>query len=480
MSVSYEPVIGLEIHVQLATRTKMFCGCENRFGAPPNTLCCPVCLGLPGALPAVNAEAVALAVRAGLAFGATIQSPTAFDRKNYFYPDLPKGYQISQQSLPICRGGAVEAARRDGSLLRVGLIRAHLEEDAGKLIHGGPGEDTRVDLNRAGVPLLEIVTEPAIRDADAAYVFLAALKRILVYLGVSECEMQKGSLRVDANVSLRPAGREGFGARVEIKNLNSFHGVVKALDHEIHRQAGILDAGGAVAQETRAFDLETGVTRSLRSKEEAHDYRYFPEPDLPPLAIDAAWVEGVRRALPELPAAKAARFRSDYGLSAHDAEVLTADRETAAFYEEVVRALGTEQAKEAANWVVGEILQIVNAKGCGLPALAIAPPQLAALIRHTRQGRITRATARQVLGEVAGTGEDPVARAAVRAQISDAGDLEAVTDKVLAAQPRAVADYKKGKGNAILFLVGQVMKETQGRANPQIARALLEARLKSL
>lgn len=475
---SFEPVIGLEIHVQLATRTKMFCGCANLFGAPPNTLCCPVCLGLPGALPVPNRRAVELAVRAGLAFGSEISNHTKFDRKNYFYPDLPKGYQISQYDVPVCRGGTVEWDGPQGPD-RVTLVRAHLEEDAGKLVHGAPGEETRVDLNRAGVPLLEIVTEPVIRDPAHAYAFLTALKQMLVYLGVSECEMQKGSLRVDTNVSLRPAGSQAFGTRVEIKNLNSFHGVEKALHHEIRRQGEALARGEAVVQETRSFDLEKGVTAPMRSKEAAHDYRYFPEPDIPPVAIDAGWIEGIRAGLPELPRAKAARFRDVLGLSPYDAGVLTAEGEVAAFYEAVVSDLGTAQAKEAANWVIGEMLAMANAKGSPLAGLRVAPRHLADLIRAVKAGKVTRATAREALLSVAGTGQDPAARLAGgdAARIDDAAALASVADKVIAAQAQAVEDYRKGKGNALAFLVGALMKETKGRANPQLARKVLQERL---
>ncbi len=476
---NYEPVIGLEIHVQLATATKMFCGCPNRFGAPPNSLCCPVCLGLPGALPVPNRQAVELAIRAGLAFGATIASPTKFDRKNYFYPDLPKGYQISQYDIPVCRGGSIPVEGPDG-VESVALTRAHLEEDAGKLVHGAPGEETRVDLNRAGVPLLEIVTEPVLRDPARAHAFLAALKQMLVYLGVSECEMQKGSLRVDTNVSLRPAGSQAFGTRVEIKNLNSFSGVEKALHHEIARQSALLDRGEKVVQETRSFDLEKGVTAPMRSKEAAHDYRYFPEPDIPPIGIDDAWKERVRKALPELPREKAARFRDAWGLSPYDAGILTAEAGTAAFYEAVVADLGADRAKEAANWVAGEMLAIANARSCSLADLKVAPSHLAGLVRMVASGKVTRATARETLAAVAGTGQDPAARLAGSdaARIDDVAALAAVADRVIAAQPQAVADFRKGKGNAVAFLVGAVMKETKGRANPQLARAAVEASLK--
>jgi aspartyl-tRNA(Asn)/glutamyl-tRNA(Gln) amidotransferase subunit B len=472
----WEPVIGLEVHCQLKTRTKLFCGCPNRFGDPPNTNVCPVCLGLPGALPVLSREAVALALRAAFAAGCEVQRRSVFERKNYFYPDLPKGYQISQYALPLARGGRVEIAGGQA----IGIERIHMEEDAGKLLHEGfawTREKSGVDFNRAGVPLIEIVTRPDLRSPEQAHAYLTALRALLVYAGVSDCDMEKGSLRCDANVSLRPGGAQALGTRAEIKNLNSFRNVARALEHEILRQAVLLDAGRPVAQETRLFDAERGETASMRGKEEAHDYRYFPEPDLPPLLVSEAWAAEVRDSLPELPAERRRRFTRELGLPEYDADVLTQEPEVADYFEAAARACA--DAKAASNWVMTDVLRKRKDDPRPLAGGPVPPERLGELIRLVAQGTINGNTARQVFETMWASGEPALAIVEREglAQVSDAGALGAVIAEVIAANPQQVATYRAGKQSALGWFVGQVMRKSGGKANPQLVNELLRKAL---
>jgi aspartyl-tRNA(Asn)/glutamyl-tRNA(Gln) amidotransferase subunit B len=476
----WQVVLGLEVHAQLLTRTKIFCGCSTAFGAEPNAQVCPVCLALPGALPWLNEKVIELAVRAGLALGCEIRPRSVFARKNYFYPDLPKGYQISQYELPICEGGGLDVATEAGEK-RIRLVRIHLEEDAGKNVHDASPGASGVDLNRAGVPLLEIVSEPDLRSADEAVEYLKAMRAILVWLGVNDGNMQEGSLRCDANVSVMPAGSGKLGTRCELKNMNSFRFLKQAIEFEARRQIELLEGGGRVVQETRLFDPERGETRSMRSKEEAHDYRYFPEPDLPPLVVPPALVERVRRELPELPRARAARYRRDLALSPYDARLVVADRRGADFFDAALADAGggPEAAKKLANWMNGELARLANDAGVEPGAWKISPAQLAALVRLVDAGTVGGPGAKQVLEEVFRTGADPaeVVRAKGLAQVSDEGALEAAVDRVLAASPGEVERYRGGNRKLMGFFVGQVMKETKGKANPAVVNALLARKL---
>jgi aspartyl-tRNA(Asn)/glutamyl-tRNA(Gln) amidotransferase subunit B len=475
----YEPVIGVEVHVQLLTRTKIFCACRNRFGDEPNTNVCPVCLGLPGALPVLSREAVTLALRAALATHCTPHELSIFARKNYFYPDLPKGYQISQYDQPLAVDGGIEIPS-GGEFRRVRLQRIHMEEDAGKLLHEGFPWSSRksgVDFNRSGVPLIEIVSHPDLRSAEEAYEYLTALKAVLLYAGVSDCNMEEGSLRCDANVSLRPRGAEAFGTRAEIKNLNSFRNVARAIEHEIARQAGLLDAGERVVQETRLWNAERAETLPMRSKEEAHDYRYFPEPDLPPLVVGADWVEQVRAALPELPAEKRRRFVAEYGLPDYDAGVLTLAREVADYFETVARQSGNPKA--ASNWVMTELLRKLKDDERPLADSPVKPAQLARLVRLIDAGTISGTIAKQVFEKMWASGEEPdaVVEREGLTQVSDTGAIQAAIDAVIAANPGQVATYRKGKTGTLGWFVGQVMKATGGKANPQLVNELLKKSL---
>jgi aspartyl-tRNA(Asn)/glutamyl-tRNA(Gln) amidotransferase subunit B len=479
----YEAVIGLEVHCQLRTATKIFCGCRNRFGDAPNSHVCPVCLGLPGALPVLNREAVNLALRAALATHCTVHPVSVFARKNYFYPDLPKGYQISQYDRPLATEGHVEISAGAG-VRRVRLHRIHMEEDAGKLLHEGfpwSSEKSGVDFNRSGVPLIEIVSYPDLHGSEEAHEYLSALKAILLYAGVSDGNMEEGSLRCDANVSLRPRGREALGTRAEIKNLNSFRNVARAIDHEIARQAALLDAGGAVVQETRLWNAERGETVSMRSKEEAHDYRYFPEPDLPPLVVSPAWIADVEAALPELPAAKRLRFASEYGIPDYDAGVLTLSREVADYFETVARESGNPKA--ASNWVMTEVLRKLKdtsaEEGPLVASCPVRPSGLAELVRLIDAGTISGKIAKDVFERMWASGEDPrvIVEREELTQVSDQGAIQAAIDEVIAGNPGQVATYRKGKTSTLGWFVGQVMRKTGGKANPQLVNELLKRAL---
>ena len=474
--MKYEAVIGLEVHAQLQTNTKIFCGCETKFGEDANTRTCPVCIGMPGVLPVLNKKAVEYIVKTGLATHCTISSYSRFARKNYFYPDLPKGYQISQYELPVCEGGYVEVVV-DGAIKRIGLTRIHLEEDAGKNLHQPEGGASLVDLNRAGTPLMEIVSEPDIRTPEEASEYLKKLRAILRYIEVSDADMEKGNFRCDANVSIRPKGSKEFGTRAEVKNVNSFKFVQKALEYEIKRQAQVLDDGGRVIQETRLFDSTKGVTFSMRSKEEAHDYRYFPEPDLVPIVVSRETVEAIGRAIPELPDARRERFVKEYGLPEYDAEMLTQSRSTAAYFEEAAKLSG--QPKVVSNWMMGELMRLLNAEGKEIEDCPIKPGRLAGMIKMIGDGVISTKIAKTVFEEMYKTGKDAetVVKEQGLVQVSDTGAIEAIIDGVIRANPGQFADYKAGKEKLFGFFVGQVMKASKGKANPELVNQLLKKKL---
>jgi aspartyl-tRNA(Asn)/glutamyl-tRNA(Gln) amidotransferase subunit B len=472
----YEPVIGLEVHAQLLTKTKLFCGCSTNFGAAPNTNVCPVCLGLPGSLPVLNGAAVALAVRTALAVGCSIEEKSIFARKNYFYPDLPKGYQISQYEEPFSQHGSLDI-EVDGVKKRVGITRVHMEEDAGKNVHG-MGGDSLVDLNRAGVPLVEIVGEPDLRSSAEAAAYLRALRDLLVFIGVNDGNLEEGSFRCDANVSLRPRGTEKFGTRCELKNINSFRFVQRAIDAEIARQTALLDAGQKIIQETRSFDPDTGQTATLRSKEDAHDYRYFPEPDLPPVALDAAFVAKQRDALGELPAAMRQRFVEALRLPPAAALTLTQHPGYARFFEAACKSFA--EPVKVANWVVNEVLR--GAKVHGLEAtFSVNPQQVGELLALVEQGEISGKQAKEVYALLEGTDRSPRAVVDERGLrvVSDSGAIQGACERVLAAYPDQAASVRAGKKGVIGFLVGQVMKETKGSANPKLVNEVLEKLLTS-
>ncbi|HEX3560094.1 MAG TPA: Asp-tRNA(Asn)/Glu-tRNA(Gln) amidotransferase subunit GatB [Pyrinomonadaceae bacterium] len=490
MKKGWEAVIGLEIHAQLSTESKIFCGCSTRFGDEPNSNTCPVCLGLPGSLPVLNWRAVELGARAALALGLRVNEVSIFARKNYFYPDLPKGYQISQFDRPFSSDGQLEivtAERDEGGHARewrpfaIRITRLHLEEDAGKNVHEGLPETNRysyVDLNRAGTPLAEIVTEPDFRTSWEAYDYVNHVRRALQWVGASEADMEKGNLRCEANVSVRRVGEEKFGTKVELKNLNSVRFMQRAIEFEIERQIELIESGGRVTQETRLWDERAAATRVMRSKEEAHDYRYFPEPDLQPLAVSADWIEQVRRAMPELPEARRKRFMEQYSLSFDDASLLTRDRALADFYE---RAAAASNARGAANWLKGELLRELDAAGLPADASPVAAEELGALVRAIEEGHISGKQGKDVLAEMfrTGKGAQAVIEEQGLAQVSDAGEIERIINDVLAASPQQLASYRAGKEALFGFFVGQVLKASKGKANPKVVNEILKEKLKA-
>ena len=479
--MNYEPVIGLEVHVQLKTESKLFCGCSTSFGSEPNTQVCPVCLGMPGVLPVLNKRAVEYAISTGLATDSRINLKSVFARKNYFYPDLPKGYQISQYEEPLVEDGHIEI-EVDGDGKRIGITRIHMEEDAGKLLHGSGPEDSAysfVDLNRTCTPLIEIVSEPDIRTPEEAVAYLKAIHDIVVYLGISDGNMEEGSFRCDANISVRPVGQEEFGTRTEMKNINSFKFVKDAIRYEIGRQVAEIEDGGKIIQETRLWDSQRGVTVSMRSKEEAHDYRYFPEPDLLPLTVSEALVSELRGHLPELPAAKKARFTDEYKLPAYDAGVLTAERALADYYEEAVKL--SKDPKTVSNWVMGELLRLLNEENKSIADCPVSPEALSGLVAMIKKGTVSTKIAKEVFEEMYISGKDAAAIVKEKGltQISDTGELSSVIDGVLGDNPGEVERFRGGEGKLMGFFVGQVMKATRGKGNPGLINKLLKEKLSS-
>jgi aspartyl-tRNA(Asn)/glutamyl-tRNA(Gln) amidotransferase subunit B len=475
--MEFEPVIGLEVHAQLKTRTKIFCSCSTRFGAPPNTHVCPVCLGMPGVLPVLNRRAVEFAMRMALATGCRIAPESSFARKNYFYPDLPKGYQISQYELPIAEHGHVHIPSPDGGKKRIGITRIHMEEDAGKLIHDPDRAVSRVDFNRTGVPLIEIVSEPDMASPEEAGAYLRQLRAVLRYLEISDGNMEEGSFRCDANVSVRPRKSPELGTRTELKNLNSFKFVEKALAYEIERQIRLLTENGKVVQETRLWDTDRNRTVSMRGKEEAHDYRYFPDPDLLPLKIDPDWIERIRSELPELPDARRDRFVSQYGLPAYDADVLTGTKELADYFEACVEQVANP--KLVSNWVMGDLLGLLNAEGWTIAESPVSVNRMAELLKLLDDGVISGKIAKTVFDEMVTSGNPPkqIVEEKGLVQVTDESAIEAVVDKVISECPDEAAAYKAGKKKLLGFFVGRVMKETQGRANPQMVNSMLRKKL---
>ena len=472
----FETVIGVEVHAQLRTNSKMFCGCGTTFGLSANSQTCPVCLGLPGSLPVINRTAVEMAVRAGLALNCTIAPNNRFARKNYFYPDLPKGYQISQYESPICQHGWIEI--RDGSgTKQIRIRRAHLEEDAGKNIHETGTSGSWVDFNRAGTPLLEIVTEPDMRTADEVVAYLKGLREILMYLDVCDGNMEEGSFRCEPNLSLRPSGQKEFGTKVELKNINSFKYVKDAVEYEIKRQTKVLNEGGKIRQETRLWNIERGETAVMRSKEEAHDYRYFPDPDLVPLKLDDEWIDEFRANLPELPAVRTKRFVSDYGLPEYDATILTASKGMADYFE--VCAKQFNQPKTVSNWVMGELMRELNNSGTAILASPITPERLVSLLQMVDEGTISLKVAREIFPELYSSGKTPeqIVQEKGLTQVSDEGALAKIIEEVLSKNPGQVAQFKEGKQQVLGFLVGQVMKASGGKANPGKVNELLKKKL---
>lgn len=479
MNKDYEVVIGLEVHAELKTATKIFCSCSTTFGAEPNTQVCPVCSGFPGMLPVLNKRVVELAIMTGLALDCKIADICKFDRKNYFYPDLPKAYQISQYDMPICINGHMEIDI-DGEKKRIGITRAHMEEDAGKLVHQGDITTTPfslVDLNRSGVPLLEIVSEPDMRSAEEARAYMEKLRSILLFAGVSDCKMQEGSLRCDANVSVRPWDQKEFGTRTEIKNLNSFRALEKAIEYEAKRQIEVLEDGDQVVQETRTWDDDKQVTRSMRSKEEAHDYRYFPEPDLPPIRISREWIDEVRKTLPEMPDEAQNRLIKEYGLPAYDAAIITLTPEYLEFFDDCINHY--KDAKIVSNWMMGELNRLLKQNNMEISECRFKPADLVSLLTLIDEGTISGKIAKTVFEEMFVTGDKPenIIKEKGLVQLSDEGTLVPLLDKIVTDNPKVVEDYKNGKEKAVGFFVGQVMKATKGQANPAIVNKLLKERL---
>ena len=478
--MKYTTVIGLEVHSELKTKSKAFCSCSTEFGGEPNTHVCPVCLGMPGALPVLNKEVVEFAIRAGLAVDCEIKKFNKFDRKNYFYPDLSKNYQISQFDKPICEGGHIDI-EVDGQTKRIGITRIHMEEDAGKLIHSGAtiktSDSSAVDYNRAGVPLIEIVSEPDMRSSAEARAYLEKLKAILEYTEVSDCKMQEGSLRCDANISVMPEGATEFGTRAEIKNLNSFRALERAIEYEIQRQIQMVEDGGTVVQETRTWDDGKGVTLSMRSKEEAHDYRYFPEPDLVPVEIDDAWIARVKSELPELPAARKARLMQEKGLVDYDAENIVSTKAMAEYFDEAAKH--TEDSKGIANWLLGDVSAYLNSENIAIEQFPITPANLGEMVNLINKGVLSSKLAKKVFVEMLKTGKTPQAlvKELGLEQISDEGAIVKIVEETLAENPQSIIDYKAGKDRALGFLVGQIMKKSRGKANPEMVNNLLKERM---
>jgi len=480
--MKYETVIGLEVHAQLLTQSKIFCGCSTAFGCGPNENACPICAGFPGVLPVLNKQVVEFAIKAGLATHCEISRSSVFARKNYFYPDLPKGYQISQFETPICNSGFIDI-ETNGTRKRVRLTRIHIEEDAGKNIHDAHGDASLVDLNRAGVPLLEIVSEPDMRTAAEAIAYLRTLRGILQYLGVCDGNMEEGSFRCDANVSVRPEGSETLGTKIEIKNLNSFKAVEKAVEFEIERQSDTLSEGGKLTQETRLWDENREETRAMRSKESAHDYRYFPDPDLLPLVIDDSWIGEIRATLPELPAARKARFVAEHGLPVYDAELLTSRKDIGDYFESAMRSHGN--AKALGNWIVGDLFRVLKERKLDeqlyISNWPLAAEQLAEMVRLIDQGKISGRIAKTVFDAMLSSGKSPEQIVSEKGleQVSDTGSIETAVEQVIAANSKQVAQYQAGNEKVFGFLVGQIMKATQGKANPQKVNEILRDKLKS-
>lgn len=475
--MNYETVIGLEIHAELNTETKIYCSCKNVFGAEVNTVCCPICTGMPGTLPTLNEKVVEKAVRMGCALHCKINRVSKQDRKNYFYPDLPKAYQISQYDVPLCENGYVEILS-EGKIKRIGITRIHIEEDAGKLLHGDSFSGSLVDFNRCGVPLIEIVTEPDLRSAEEAKIFLETIRQILIALDVSDGKMQEGSIRCDVNVSVRPEGSTEFGTRCEMKNVNSFNGAAHAIEYEAKRQIEILENGGVVEQQTRRWDDAKGMSFLMRTKEDAQDYRYFPEPDLRTIVLDEGYVENIIATLPELPNKRQFRYMQDYALPEFDAGLLSQNKEKAEFFEKCIE-LGGVQPKVIANWLTGDVTRILNEKGIDLCESKLTPEKLVALLKLIDKNTISNTAGKTVLEEIFETGEEPqqIVEKKGLAQVSDAAELEKLIDEVLANNEKSVADYRGGKTNALGYLVGQCMRASKGKANPQVIRELLKNKL---
>lgn len=470
--MEYEVIIGIEVHAELSTKTKIYCGCTTEFGGDPNTHCCPVCTGMPGALPVLNEKVVEYAVKAGLATECEIARESKQDRKNYFYPDLPKAYQISQFDKPLCEHGKVEIDV-NGNKKNIGITRIHIEEDAGKLVHDSYTGGTLVDLNRAGVPLIEIVSEPDMRSSEEAVAYVEKLKGILEYIGVSDCKMQEGSLRADVNLSIRPVGQKEFGTRTETKNLNSFRAIARAIEFEIERQKEVLENGGVIYQETRRWDDAAGEGYAMRTKEDAHDYRYFPEPDLLPVHLSEEYINNLKLTLPELPESRKSRYINDMGLPEYDAGIITSSKYLSDFFEEAANECGN--AKAVSNWIMGDIIRIAKEKYLEYNELPLTPIKLAKLIKLVDKGTISSSIARKVFDEMIESGKEPevIVEEKGLVQISDEGAIKEVVSKIISANPQSIADYKAGKDRALGFLVGQCMKEMKGKGNPQILNKLI-------